>query len=191
VDKIKINKSEAARRQLDAAIRMLFNGEDPIAIYTLAMAGFRVLQDLASKQDISDMEQAIKTVLGAEDKGIFHKKIRSDANFLKHADQDPDGIHDGIEEEANDWVLFLASLYYQELGNSLTPEMYAFIAWLSKIHPDAPKFLLRHAKHELRVALDAIDNSIGTFSRGEQLALGSELLKLSRRVGDYSDKFRY
>mgnify|MGYP001568694580 CR=1 FL=1 len=36
--KIKVNKSEAARRQIDVAIRILFRNEDPVAIHTLAMA---------------------------------------------------------------------------------------------------------------------------------------------------------
>ena len=44
---IKVNKPEAAIRQIDAAIWMLFSGEDPVAIHTLAMAGFRVRRDLA------------------------------------------------------------------------------------------------------------------------------------------------
>ena len=39
-----LNKPEAARRQIDAAIRMLFSGEDPVAVHTLAMAGFEFLE---------------------------------------------------------------------------------------------------------------------------------------------------
>ena len=53
--KIKVNKIEAVRRQLDAAIRMLFANEDPLAIHTLSMAAFRILRDLAGKRDDSYM----------------------------------------------------------------------------------------------------------------------------------------
>ena len=44
---IKLSKIEAAGRQIDAAIRMLFENEDPVAIHTITMAGFRILRDLA------------------------------------------------------------------------------------------------------------------------------------------------
>ena len=177
--KVRIDKFEAARRQINAAIRMLFTGEDPVAIYTIAMAGFRILEDLSSRQDENEVQKAMETALGPNNRENLKKKIYSDASFLKHADRDPDKIHDGIEEEANDWILYLASLYYQQLGNPLTPEMYALIAWLSKLHPDAPKSLLKYVNPRLGAATDAADDFFGTTSRKEQLAFGLELLKLA------------
>ena len=41
-----VNKLEAARRQLDAAIRMFLMDEDCLAIHSLAAASYRVLRDL-------------------------------------------------------------------------------------------------------------------------------------------------
>jgi hypothetical protein len=35
VAKIRVSKVEAARRQIDAAIRMLFSNEDPVAVLSL------------------------------------------------------------------------------------------------------------------------------------------------------------
>jgi hypothetical protein len=43
---IHITKIAAAKRQLEAAIRMFFAGEDELAIHTIAAAAFRVLRDL-------------------------------------------------------------------------------------------------------------------------------------------------
>jgi hypothetical protein len=37
--KIRINKLDAARRQINAAIRMTFEGEDPVAIHSVIAAG--------------------------------------------------------------------------------------------------------------------------------------------------------
>lgn len=38
--KIKVTKIEAAERQLNIAISLLFDGRDPVAIHTLSMAAF-------------------------------------------------------------------------------------------------------------------------------------------------------
>ena len=56
---IKANKIEAVRRQRDAAIRMLFANEDPLAIHTISMAAFRILRDLAGKRDDSCMQKVV------------------------------------------------------------------------------------------------------------------------------------
>jgi hypothetical protein len=48
---ITLLKLTAAQRQLDAAIRMTFAGEDPLAITTVAAAACRVLCDLQKSAD--------------------------------------------------------------------------------------------------------------------------------------------
>ena len=45
-----INKLEAARRQLDAAIRMTFANEDELAIHTVAAAAYRLVRDLLNRR---------------------------------------------------------------------------------------------------------------------------------------------
>jgi hypothetical protein len=47
---VHVNKIAAAGRQLDAAIRMFFSGEDELAVHTVASAAFRVLRDVAEKR---------------------------------------------------------------------------------------------------------------------------------------------
>lgn len=44
------NKLSVAKRQLDAAIRMYFAGEDSIAVHTVASAAFNVFSDLLEKR---------------------------------------------------------------------------------------------------------------------------------------------
>ncbi len=51
--KTKINKLEGAQKQIDAAIRMLFRNEDPVAIYPIAAASLQVLRDLARARGIT------------------------------------------------------------------------------------------------------------------------------------------
>jgi len=45
--KLNITKPEAARRQIDAGVRMLLASEDPVAAATAAAAAFRIVKDLS------------------------------------------------------------------------------------------------------------------------------------------------
>jgi hypothetical protein len=51
-----VSKLDAARRQLDAAIRMYLANEDELAIHTLAAAAYRILRDLLEKRGLSDLD---------------------------------------------------------------------------------------------------------------------------------------
>ena len=54
-----INKLEAARRQLDAAIRMTFANEDELAIHTVAAAAYRIVRDLLEKRERFELDETI------------------------------------------------------------------------------------------------------------------------------------
>ena len=170
-------KSEAARRQIDTAIRMLFSGEDPVAVHTLAMAGFRVLRDLAKHAE-SPMESLIDSLIKPDKKAESWRHINSLSNFLKHADKDPYEIHDPVEEEINDVVLLLAAQYYQDLGHPLTHEMSALITWCMVLYPE---FLLRDTNPQLLKMVKVLDAD-RNLPRDEKLAKGLQLLYMARRM---------
>jgi len=48
--RIHVTKLAAAQRQLRAAVRMFFAGEDNLAIHTVASAAYRVLSDLKAER---------------------------------------------------------------------------------------------------------------------------------------------
>ena len=87
---IKINKIEAAQRQIDTAIRLLFNNDDPIAIHTLIMAGFRILRDLASKKN-GNMHNLVQNIIKPGMEAKFWGSMHKFSNFLKHAERDCQG----------------------------------------------------------------------------------------------------
>jgi len=60
---LRINKPDTARRQLDAAIRMLFSNEDPVAIYSVVGAADRIVRDLAEKSGKSRCHETIKQMI--------------------------------------------------------------------------------------------------------------------------------
>ena len=94
---------------------MFFSGEDPVAIHTLAMAGFQILRDLAgdrAEQDPRVQQWVIDSRIKPGKKREFWEATNKFSSFLKHADRDPGGIYDKFEEEGNDWVLYFASEYF-------------------------------------------------------------------------------
>lgn len=73
-----ITKIEAARRQVDAAIRMSFFNEDDLAIHTVASAGYRILRDLLNKRGRDDTEQLLKAGIFSCAQSLVHGKMSVD-----------------------------------------------------------------------------------------------------------------
>ena len=85
---ISVTKFEAARRQLNTAIRLMFGGVDPIAVHTLLGAASVLLSDLAELHDPTDRWEAwAQRANNISEKAYFHV-ARAAQNFLKHADRD-------------------------------------------------------------------------------------------------------
>ena len=183
--KIRVNKIEAARRQIDTGIRMLFSKEDPVAIETLAMAALRIVRDLAAKKDDSYMHKVTKTIIKPGMEKKFWRQMQAPANFLKHADKDPDGILDNLDEEANEGTLFLACLFYQDLGNQYTQEMITLVAWYMALHPE---FLRDDANTRFRQPFEEASLDVRGKSRAEQLSIGNQLLQLARNMPKLNKK---
>jgi hypothetical protein len=74
-----INKLEAARRQLDAAIRMTFANEDELAIHTVAAAAYRILRDMLHKRGRHDLEELIRFGFYTMAKNFLEGKIEKDS----------------------------------------------------------------------------------------------------------------
>jgi len=181
--KINVSKVEAARRQIDVAIRMLFSEEDPVAIHTLAGAAFRILRDLVDKKSDSYMKKITKSMIKPGMEGKFWRQWNRSTNFLKHADKDPEALLENIDEEANEGILFIASLYYQDLRHRLTPEMITLVGWYIAMHPE---FLRENASVSFTQSVLQSEASLKGKSRAEQLAIGSQLLQLA---GSLSHQF--
>lgn len=108
-----INKLEAAQRQLDCAIRRWFEQDDLCAVQTLSWAAFTILRDLGKKQT--------SPVEVYEPVHVFDRKA---ANFLKHADRDPDAIFLDIEPWIPEMVIYEAVRLYRTIAQGpLTLEM--------------------------------------------------------------------
>ena len=165
-----MNKIQAAQRQIDAGIWMLFRNDDPVAIHTVAMAGFRILRDLAKQKGL---EHTIDLMVRHGKEAEFWRRVNSFSNFFKHADKDPDDSSGGFLEEANDSVLLIAVSYYDLLGCQRTEEMLVLDAWYRTLNPDV---LSQDVNPEMQPLVLAL-GEIRSLPREEQLKIGLMVLK--------------
>ncbi|WP_158803945.1 hypothetical protein [Acidisoma sp. L85] len=135
-----ITKIEAARRQLEAAIRLVAAEEDELAVHTLTMAAYGVLTDLA-KGNLT-----YETDLKPHATALGKKTLYDTASFLKHADRDPQGTIAAFAPEENDWRIGFCLVAYRFLEGSFTYTMAAFHHWMLIRHPD--HFLLEYDEDE-------------------------------------------
>lgn len=174
---IRVNKIEAARRQIDVAIKLLFGNEDPIAIHTLASAAFRILRDISNKKTDSKMKQCLKAIIRPNMEKEFWNKMNKPANFFKHADKDHDAILDNVDEKINDSMLVMACLYYKDLGYQCTVEMRVLLSWYTAIYPD----FFKDNKYLANISTNQ-PNSLRYESRIKQIDFGYQLLQRVRTL---------
>ncbi|MBI2471132.1 MAG: hypothetical protein HYV59_07805 [Planctomycetes bacterium] len=171
--KIEINKFEASQRQIDAAIRMLFSNEDPVAIHTLAMASFQVLQDLAAKRSDCSIDKMTKSIIKPGKEKELRKILHSLSNFLKHADRDPEAVINNVDEEANDFVLLFSCFYYRDLGQQLTSEMTTLLSWSYIWHPDLQTIIVPPVFNSI---ISQVRTELTNMTRKEKLEVGKIML---------------
>jgi hypothetical protein len=127
-----ISKTEAASRQLCAAIRMFFDDQDAIAVHTLACAAGEIFEKLSKKERLVP---SIRFVERTKPKGIDARHSLGRArNFFKHADTDADAVLE-FSDAMNDLVVLLASLdAAQVLKDGRPVEIDAYISWYFTIY---------------------------------------------------------
>jgi hypothetical protein len=145
-DWIRVDKTEAARRQLDSFIEMFLQEEDVVSQHTLVMAAHTVLYDIAQKRGIggSMREPGLGT---DEEKRKFVDAFRLPENFFKHADRDPDA-HQKFFPAVSHFVAMDAARLYILLGNEATLSMKVFLMWFQLRYPSVFKF--EPAEEELK-----------------------------------------
>ena len=170
-----VTKLDAARRQLQTAIQLLFSQKDGVSIHTLAHASFGILKDVAKHRGKTRVSDAGNELSGSGQKDFWNRFNRT-GNFFKHADKDPEGFLAGISEEENEALISLAIEIYCDMGCIGTPEFDAFQLWWRCIHfceieNVAEPFVSWIAENSSRLHAE---------SRSELLTLGNDLLTLVR-----------
>jgi hypothetical protein len=176
--KIRVNKADAARRQLCAAIRMTFGGEDPIAVHSVAASAHRIIRDICEGR--GDIESYLRFTdrIAPGHESEFWGAVNASANFFKHADNDVDAIHE-MDEEATDYMIAFACRWYVDLGFELSNEMRQFGGWFMLCHPKLfkpdPTSAAQHA-HLLR-QFPEMSAQMAMLPRSDKLRVGRAILQ--------------
>ena len=138
-----INKLDGARRLLDKAIEDYRNGEDSLPVHLVAHSAFQVLFNKCAEQHGTKV--AVSTIRDR----IGWDRFNRDANFLKHADKDPNGELPAHSLKSVYLYVALAIPLYRANGGTPTPEMLAFEQLPPPFKPGyfhdaAMEFLRRH-----------------------------------------------
>jgi hypothetical protein len=124
-----VEKLDAAKRQLTAAIRLFFDHADPIAIHTLAAAAYQILYDLSKGRSVVGIVKGNPNV--RKDKKAEWERILNQAqNFFKHADRDPLGKFD-FKPEMTRFFLFDAVSLYTQMTNQPFLEGTVYLSWFT------------------------------------------------------------
>jgi hypothetical protein len=132
----KLNKQEAIRRLIHAAIRMIAAEEDPFAVHLLIQSADKTLIDVAKKLG---KELRVDWELFIKDE--YHKQFfamhRELFNYFKHGDKDPD---DEIEikdiQTRNLLDLYALTSNYGATYDTKTRHMHLFQIFVLQIFPD-------------------------------------------------------
>ncbi len=125
-----ISKFDAARRQLETAVRLYFFHGDPVSIHTLASAAAQVLHDLAKKRggDPVMLHQAILQYVLPEHQPLVRKTLAEAENFFKHADRDPREVLE-FKLAQTEMVLLDAVEAYHKLASERVPLFTVYLLW--------------------------------------------------------------
>ena len=173
--KVTCTKAQAATRQLDEAIILLFADHDPLAIRTLASAAHGIFADIADIKSPNGSWRE-RVILGS---GLSRKEaisiLNSAQNFLKHADFDPDDEL-SFDEEENDHVIFVSTLECGEFGYPLSFQIQVFQIWYLASYPE-----------KIGISSELVQKSITAFPANFNQLIREERLK---HGAAFTDKIR-
>lgn len=166
---VQVAKLEAASRQLNAAIALLFEGHDPIVVHTLAVAASNIFSDVLDKKvGAQSWREKLRVDHGlsqAEVRDVMH----SAWNFFKHGERDPEGMLEYNEREC-EHLIFFATLECGELQPT-SIQMQTFQLWFLALGA-----LDLDADNEIQQTAITIFPGLGSVDHSEQLRIGERML---------------
>ena len=133
---MRISKHEAARRQLDTAIWLYFNSDDPISVHTLTAAAYDVIRDVNQTSHGPQMvvKDLFVELMRPEHQKSFRNKVNEAANFFKHADRDSNNSIE-FQPRQTEFLLADAIYHYSILAQAHTNLFSLFQVWFAFQNP--------------------------------------------------------
>ena len=169
---LKIGKLDAARRQLETAVRLYFAESDPVSIHTLTAAAHVVLTDL-NKLHTGKTKMLTDLMLShvREEKRQEVKRLLNEAaNFFKHADRDSLAVHD-FDPAQTEIFLVDACYKFRELTGEVVQVLGVYCTWYMLAHP--AQFILSADQ------TGAISKARATFAGASKQAFFAEMLPIA------------
>lgn len=138
MERVKIGKLEAARRQLVEAVFLYAHRRDSFAVMMLAENATEIVEAVArhrGRTDILTGRRLLRLLSSSEKFGELIKRWNERRNFFKHADRDPDGAIE-IAPEIGPLVLLDACQAYDQLTGDPVSELRAFALSFLVAHPE-------------------------------------------------------
>lgn len=134
---LKISKLDAAKRQLETAIRLYFHDGDPVSIHTLVQAGYNVIRDYNKKigGEPMLMKEKMLEFVKAEMRDEFRKAMQEAENFFKHAERDHDAVLN-FRPRQSEIFLWEACTKYWELAGEQPPLLALYRGWFMATRPE-------------------------------------------------------
>ena len=129
--KLIISKLDSAKRQLEIAIKLYFNFDDPVSIHTLTTAAYNVLRDINKNRGNGSVlikEWLVKYLIKPEKQKEFRKMINEAENFFKHADKDSEKAYT-FNPRQTEILLWDAVRIYHLLTGEISPLLYLYRGW--------------------------------------------------------------
>src|SRR5688572_29928973 len=129
-----ISKTDAAKRQLETAVRLFIHDRDPCSIHTLAAAAYNIVRDLRQSLGLSPL-LLVKEIavhhFGHDSKAEFNRT----ENYLKHADRD---VNDELDIDPEQALLLIwdGARGLAELTGKWSPLLRVYDEWYRATHPN-------------------------------------------------------
>jgi hypothetical protein len=132
-----VSKLDAAKRQLEIAIRLYFSNDDPVSIHTLTAASYNILRDVTKQRGADPMfiKGHMLEMVKPEYKKMVIEKANEAENFFKHADHDHQATF-SFNPDMTELHMIDACAQYRKLTGEEPPLLTIFRAWFSANHPD-------------------------------------------------------
>ena len=140
VKTVHIDKFEAIRAQLDAAIELYFVSDNFVATHTLVAAAYNALRDIA-KRDGSEhpfLKAGFLETMSEFEKQQLIKFLNKPENFFKHANRDPDDTL-LFYPELTEILLMDACAYFKNSEKQKPKNYKIFKAWVGEVKDHLPE----------------------------------------------------
>ena len=131
----KVAKLEGAERLLKTAIQLFFDDGDMLSVHALVAGAHEVLRTLLSKTGFAASLLKDNPTVRREKLKEVRLQMNHTQNFLKHANDDPDGILDYYEAETPFWIYDAIQMHSKLPGSSKFRAFSLFITWFVLEYP--------------------------------------------------------